>query len=179
MRAWLQIHSRLEQHLLMHLCLHALWPPPSWAKRKHVANRALFSLLKVETLKATFFEVTLTKNRQCFFFPFFSRRTKELQYDDRTERWDWRGRPPVIKFAYFIEEWAATGAGLRWKTLQLLIHPSTCSLSSVRFQVNSSCVRPGLRHTSLPLIYAHYFKTWFHCCHLWVWYIWDMAVSTG
>lgn len=84
-----------------------------------------FTLQKVENTE-TLFEVCLTKSRQCF-------RTKQLQYSDGREHWDQWGRPLVIKFAYFIEERAAAGAGVRWKTLQLLIHPSTCSHSTVCF----------------------------------------------
>lgn len=40
-------------------------------------------------------------------------------------------------------------APARWKTLQVLIQPLTCSLSCVCLNVNSDCVRPRVKRTAV------------------------------
>lgn len=48
-----------------------------------------------------------------------------------------------------MEEQAEAAAPARWKTLQLLIQPLTCSLSCVCLNVNSDCVRPRVKRTAV------------------------------
>lgn len=56
----------------------------------------------------------------------------------------------TVKFARYMEERAEAKAPARWKTLQLLIQPSTCSLSCVCLNVNSDCVRPRVKRIAAP-----------------------------
>lgn len=115
-----------------------------YLRRKHVANRSLKPRLFVDFLRNT---------RQVSFLW-----TKQLQHTDGRGvgwgGWGRRGRP-LLKFGSYIEEWAEAEARVRWKTLQLLIPPSTCSLSCVCLDVNSDCVRPRLNHTPITLISVH------------------------
>lgn len=55
----------------------------------------------------------------------------------------------TVKFARYMEERAEAKAPARWKTLQLLIQPSTCSLSCVCLNVNSDCVRPRVKRIAV------------------------------
>lgn len=153
---WFHINSLLEQHLLIHFCLHAFPTFISGKMENMLLIRSFFTLESWNTESNPLWR--LPKKKQWVFFSFW---TKQLQNSDGREGWEKWGRALLIKFAYYVEEWAGAEAWVRWKTLQLLIHPSTCSLSCVCFKVNSSCVRPSLKHTSIPLIYAHNWRIWF------------------
>lgn len=116
-----------------HVCL----PPIScifsqllpWAKCKHVANRVFFHSWKLNYSQSNAVW-SLPNEKQTVFF-FSEWRSYNTMMGGRAGG-KWR-RPQVIKLAYFIVEGAGAGAGVCWKTLQLLIHRSSCSLSSVRF----------------------------------------------
>lgn len=55
----------------------------------------------------------------------------------------------TVMVACYMEEQAEASAPARWKTLQLLIQPLTCSLSCVCLNVNSDCVRPQVKCTAV------------------------------
>lgn len=55
----------------------------------------------------------------------------------------------MAKSARPTEARAEAKAPARWKTLQLLIQPSTCSLSCGCLNVNSDCVRPRVKRTAV------------------------------